>query len=345
MIDLLIAGAGPAGLATALYAARAGLTVTVVDPRAALDGPGRPIDKACCEGLMPGAVLALAELGVNPPGRPFRGIGYVAGEHRAEAFFRSGSGLGVRRTDLHTALLSAVRAAGVPVLSRSVGSVRQDENSVTAADLTARYLVAADGLHSPITRSLSLDLPVRAARQRWGLRRHFAIAPWSDLVQVHWSERSEAYITPVGPELVGVAVLSGDRAGFDAQLAAFPALVERLSGASGGSVRGAGPLRRRTTSRVSGRVLLVGDAAGYVDALTGEGIAVSLACARSLVDCVVAGHPNDYEKRWRRDSRRYRALTASLLWASGRRTVRRAIVPAAQRVPWVFTRAVGQLAR
>ena len=67
----------------------------------------------------------------NPPGRPFRGIGYVAGEHRAEAFFRSGSGLGVRRTDLHTALLSAVRAAGVPVLSRAVGSVRQDENSVT----------------------------------------------------------------------------------------------------------------------------------------------------------------------------------------------------------------------
>ncbi len=344
MIDLLIAGAGPAGLATALYAARAGLDVTVVDPRVATENQ-KPIDKACGEGLMPGAVRALAELGVEPPGRPFRGIGYVAGDHRAEALFRSGAGLGVRRTDLHTCLLSAVRAAGVPVLPRAVGSVTQDENAVAAADLTARYLVAADGLHSPIARSLSLDVPVRGARQRWGLRRHYEIQPWSDLVQVHWSERSEAYVTPVGSGLVGVAVLSGDRAGFDAQLAAFPALVERLTGTEGGAVRGAGPLRRRTSSRVAGRVLLVGDAAGYVDALTGEGIAVSLACARSLVDCVVTGRPADYEARWRRDSRRYRALTSSLLWASGRRTIRRAIVPAAQRVPWVFSGAVGQLAR
>ena len=345
MIDLLIAGAGPAGLATALYAVRAGMDVTVVDPRATASEPGKPIDKACGEGLMPGAVKALAELGVHPPGRPFRGIGYLSGRHRAEAYFRSGAGLGVRRTDLHTALVEAVRGAGVRVLQRPVESILQDENSVTAADLTARYLVAADGLHSPITRSLSLDVPVQGARQRWGLRRHFEIAPWSDLVQVHWSDRSEAYVTPVGPGLVGVAVLSSDRANFDAQLEAFPALAERLVGTKGGSVRGAGPLRRRTSSRVSGRVLLVGDAAGYVDALTGEGIAVSLACARSLVDCVVSGHPDDYEKRWRRDSRRYRALTSSLLWASGRRTLRRAIVPAAQRLPWAFSGAVGQLAR
>ena len=345
MIDLLIAGAGPAGLATALYAARAGLDVTVVDPRAAVDQPGKPIDKACGEGLMPRAVLALAELGVQPPGRAFRGIAYVAGDHRAEALFRSGSGLGVRRTDLHSTLLTAVRAAGIPVLPRAVNSVLQNEKSVSAADLTARYLVAADGLHSPITRSLALDVPVRATRQRWGLRRHFAIPPWSDLVQVHWSDNAQANVTPVGPHRVGVAVLSGVRAGFDAQLAAFPALVERLAGAEAGAVRGAGPLRRQTSTRVSGRVLLVGDAAGYVDALTGEGIAVSLACARSLVDCVAAGRPTDYETSWRRDSRRYRALTSSLLWASGRRSIRRAIVPAAQRLPWVFSGAVGQLAR
>ena len=92
-------------------------------------------------------------------------------------------------------------------------------------------------------------------------------------------------------------------------------------------------------------MLLVGDAAGYVDALTGEGIAVSLACARSLVDCVMPGDPAGYERRWRRDSRRYRSITSSLLWASGRSPLRRAIVPAAQRLPWVFSAAVGQLAR
>src|SRR6478609_9777957 len=111
MIDLPVAGAGPAGLATALFAARAGLDVTVVDPRCA--GLDQPIDKACGEGLMPGAVAALAELGVDPPGRAFRGIGYLAGRHRAEALFRVGAGRGVRRTDLQSTLLSAAAAAGI----------------------------------------------------------------------------------------------------------------------------------------------------------------------------------------------------------------------------------------
>ena len=78
MIDLLIAGAGPAGLATALYAERAGLTVTVVDPRALAGEHARPIDKACGEGLMPGAVRDLADLGVDPPGHPLQGIGYLS---------------------------------------------------------------------------------------------------------------------------------------------------------------------------------------------------------------------------------------------------------------------------
>jgi len=339
VIDLLVAGAGPAGLATALYAARAGLSVTVVDPRPA------PIDKACGEGLMPGAVRALASLGVDPPGLPFRGIGYLAAGHEATALFRSGSGLGARRTDLQVTLLAATAEAGISVLPRSVGAVRQDDDSVTAADLRARYLVAADGLHSPIARSLALDVPVRGGRQRWGLRRHYTVAPWSDLVQVHWSDRAEAYVTPVGPELVGVAVLSGERVPFEEPLRRFPQLADRLVGVDAGAVRGAGPLRRRTSRRVAGRVLLVGDAAGYVDALTGEGIAVSLACARALVDSIADGRPEAYESRWLRESRRYRSLTAGLLWATGRPALRRALVPAAQRVPWAFRAAVGQLAR
>ncbi len=381
MIDVLVAGAGPAGLATALHAVRAGLEVVVVDPRtgtAAPDGfaatadehglgPARsegypaaatltpvdtpaaatltPIDKACGEGLMPGAVTALRALGVDPPGVPFRGIGYFSPGHRAESLFRGGTGIGSRRTDLQSALLSAVLAAGVPVLRRRVTAVVQDETSVTAAGVTARFLVAADGLHSPISRSLGLDVPVPVKRSRWGLRRHFRVAPWTDLVEVHWSDSSEAYVTPVGPELVGVAVLSSERMTFDEQLAHFPTLAAQVGGAQGGAVRGAGPLRRRTSTRVAGRVLLVGDAAGYVDALTGEGIAVSLACARSLVDCLGAGRPGDYEAAWLRQSRRYRALTSSLLWVSGRPALRRALVPAAERLPWVFDAAVGQLAR
>jgi flavin-dependent dehydrogenase len=241
--------------------------------------------------------------------------------------------------------MRAVLAAGITVQPLAVKDIRQDGDGVTAAGHRARYLVAADGLHSPISRSLGLDTTVRGARQRWGLRRHFVVRPWTDLVEVHWSPGAEAYITPVGIDLVGVAVLSSDRMSFDQQLARFPALVERFAGVEGGPVRGAGPLRRRTSRRVAGRVLLVGDAAGYVDALTGEGIAVSLACSRSLVECVAAGRAADYEKRWLRESRRYRSITSALLWVSGRPALRRALVPAARTAPWLFSAAVQQLAR
>ena len=83
----------------------------------------------------------------------------------------------------------------------------------------------------------------------------------------------------------------------------FPNQSDRRSRAAAvpaSGVRGAGPLRQRTTRRVAGRALLVGDAAGYVDALTGEGLSVGLACARELVRCVVAGRPQEYERAWRR---------------------------------------------
>ncbi|PRC62830.1 monooxygenase, partial [Mycobacterium sp. ITM-2017-0098] len=64
--------------------------------------------------------------------------------------------------------------------------------------------------------------------------------------------------------------------------------------------RAAGPLRQRVRRRVAGRVLLVGDAAGYVDALTGEGLGLAFAAARLLAGSVAADRPGDYEEQWRR---------------------------------------------
>src|SRR5579871_2676335 len=106
MIDVLVVGGGPVGLATAIACARAGLTVSVAEPR------GGPIDKACGEGVMPAAVRRLADLGVTPYGHAIRGIRYLDDRHRADARFRRGDGLGVRRTVLHAALASRAAALG-----------------------------------------------------------------------------------------------------------------------------------------------------------------------------------------------------------------------------------------
>jgi flavin-dependent dehydrogenase len=339
MIDVLVVGGGPAGLATAISCARAGLSVTVAEPRTG------PIDKACGEGLMPSAVTRLAAIGVHPAGRPFRGIRYLDPSHRADALFRRGPGLGVRRTTLHAALAARAAQLAIPVLPVRVTGFTQHCGGVTAAGVEARYLVAADGLHSVIRRSCALD-PAPARHPRFGLRRHYQMAPWSDLVEVYWAAGSEAYVTPVAGDLVGVAVLGGARGDFASRLAAFPVLRERLAGAAPASeVRGAGPLRQDVRCRAVGSVLLVGDASGYLDALTGEGIGVALAQAAVLADCVAAGRADDYERSWRRVSRKAWMLTSGLLWSRHQALLAPRIVPAAQRIPYLFTSIVNHVAQ
>jgi flavin-dependent dehydrogenase len=338
MIDLLVVGGGPAGLATALRGARAGLEVVVVERRTG------PIDKACGEGLMPHTLRQLESLGVQAKGKTFRGISYTDGTRQVDAPFTIGTGLGMRRTALHAALLEEATSAGVQIVHDQVGEITQDATSVRAQGLRARYLVAADGLHSPIRRSLGLERPSPGPR-RWGIRRHVRVAPWSDYVEVHWAAGAEAYVTPVADDCVGIALLSSRRGGFDSHLEEFPALRERVEGRPHEPDRAAGPLRQRVSHRRAGRVLLVGDAAGYVDALTGEGLGLAFGAAELLVKCVVADRPEDYDRQWRKLTRRYRGLTAALLAASTHGSLRSGIVPAAHALPKVFNGLVNLLAQ
>ncbi|GAA3127060.1 NAD(P)/FAD-dependent oxidoreductase [Kribbella aluminosa] len=332
-----MAGAGPAGAATAIRAALAGLSVVVVEPRTT------PIDKACGEGIAHSAVAYLTRLGVDLPGRPFHGIRYLDSTHSVDARFTRGPGLGVRRTTLQAALMSRLTALNIPVLPTRVGLITQTPTTVTAAGLTAHYLAAADGLHSPTRRQLGVCAG-KPGEVRRGLRQHFSVAPWTDLVEVYWSRLGEAYVTPVADDLVGVAVLTSARGTFDSHLDAFPALKRRLRNARPATaVLGAGPLRQHVRSRTAGRVLLVGDAAGYVDALTGEGIAVALRTSAELVDCIRADRPQDYDAAYRRVSWECRLLTASLLWARNRRLLAPHIVPAAARLPAVYRTIVNRL--
>jgi flavin-dependent dehydrogenase len=356
MIDVLVVGGGPAGLATAIACAQRGLSVTVTEPRAG------PVDKACGEGLMPATVRRLAGLGVHPKGHVVTGIRYLDSRGEVEALFRRGPGLGVRRTTLHTALADRASELEIPVLpvrvtefsqrdSAGPGQRGQDEFTagesgpgVTAAGIQARYLVAADGLHSAIRRACGLD-PRPARHVRYGLRQHYRVAPWTSLVEVYWAKDSEAYVTPVAEDVVGVAVLGNGQASFESRLAAFPALRERLAGAEpASSVRGAGPLRQDVARRTKGRVLLVGDASGYLDALTGEGIGAALSEATALADSLAAGRAGDYERAWLQVTRTSRALTAGLLWSRNAPAIGPRIVPAARRLPWLFAAIVNQVA-
>jgi len=323
--DLLVVGGGPAGLATAVAARLAGLDTIVIDPLTP------PIERACGEGLMPDGVELLRQLGVVLPANRrsvLRGIRFVDGETAAEAAFTGGHGIGVRRVDLHRELGRRAEDVGVR-LRWGVRATGLDGGVVTTdrGVVRGRWLVAADGRASRMRRWAGLEGAVDTHR-RFGIRRHYRLPPWTDLVEVHWADQAEAYVTPVGDSTVGVAVLTGGpKAGFDALLDEFPALRGRIGESPQVTRdRGAGGFGHRPKAVVLRNLALVGDASGSLDPITGEGLAVAFHQALAVVESILRGSLDHYAREHRRIMRVARLFNRVLLGMACRPRLRARLI-------------------
>lgn len=325
--DVLIVGGGPAGLAAGIAARQKGFAVTVVD------AARPPIDKACGEGLMPGGVEALKKLGVPLGPRhstPFSGIRFITDGMISRANFPRACGLGVRRTTLHALMVERASEAGVNLLWNT---------PMRELDTThAEWIIGADGMNSPVRRWAGLG-ECRPGVRRFGFRRHFPVAPWSDTVDVHWGRDCQVYVTPVGAGEVCVAMLSRhQRLRLDEALRSFPEIAERLQGFFPATPeRGSVTQCRRVARVYRGNVALVGDASGSVDAITGEGLALSFKQALVLADALAAGDLRAYRAAHRRITRMPGLMASMMLLMDERAWLRRRVVRTLASKPRLFS--------
>jgi flavin-dependent dehydrogenase len=306
--DVVVVGAGPSGATTALLLARRGHHVVLVD-RARF-----PRDKACGEGLMPPGVAVLRRMGLYERvlatgARPLDGVTYQqrGGDQQVHVPFPAppgggpAAGLGVRRTSFDAALVDAVRqerTSTVREAERVTGLLRDPSDAVIGVstmtdEIRARIVIAADGLHSQIRSWAGLTVPSRA-RVRYGLAGHWRVDTRDrDAVTVTLAGGHEWYEAPVGPDLLLVSILTSR---------SRPAMTARSYGhVARRSIPGirdadlvSGPLgaahfHQRVSAVADGRVFLVGDASGYDDPTTGDGIAIGMLLAERL-----AGHTGEF---------------------------------------------------
>jgi flavin-dependent dehydrogenase len=308
--DVLIVGAGPAGSATAALLAEAGWSVKILE-RAVFPRP-----KPCGECLNPGAVAALRRIGMLAPVLaldPAKIDGWMVGSGEAQArgdfSVAAGPGLGVPRDRLDAALLGAARSSGASaeegVTVRGVGeptplgralSVRERDGSPGAR--RARIIVGADGLRSvtaravgalrrsPRLRKLSLTARLRGriALTRRGLLRitdgtTVGLAP-VDALKALWNLTVVVHSSRAGRAAAGapLAFMLEKAARSNLQWLEGPEVVA--------GPWASGPFDWPTRAVVADGLLLVGDAAGYYDPLTGQGIHQALRSAELAAEAI-----------------------------------------------------------
>jgi flavin-dependent dehydrogenase len=352
LTDVLVVGAGPAGLACAIAAANQGLQVELIDAMK----PG--IDKACGEGLMPDSLAALTALGfdLNRDLRQtetallsgIRFIGDPAAPNRhnpdtyttTQATFPANTGRGIRRTALHKLLLDRATTLGVRFHWETVvQGIESNQIHTNRGILRARYLVGADGHQSRVAKWANLEAASTHSR-RIGLRQHYDIVPWTSFVEVYWSDHGQAYVTPISSTRVCVAFISNRKFLSSTQaLSHFPALKRHLASARlSHDARGAITLGRTLRRVTSGNIALIGDASGSVDAVTGEGMALCFRQAAALASALKADDLDAYQNAHRRIQRLPGLMSRSLLLMDRYPRLRSRILNTFERNPVLFDR-------
>ncbi len=315
-VELAIVGGGPAGAALATQLARAGREVVVLERAPSWRW------RACGVFASPAAVAELGRVGLaeatlaivarpipamrveTPAGTAFR-LTYGADAGGAPA-------VGFDRSSLDPALLELARAAGADVRGgATVVDVSLEDGGVTSrgpdgqvSRLRAAIIVGADGLRSVVARAAGVARPVRLG-PRVGLTYHLEDADATSGRDARMRVIRDGYvgIAPVPGDRVNVGIVLG--ATWHAALARDGAesvarsIVEGSPATDEDSatwrfsrpcdqVAGAWPVGHRVTRRAGRGWLLIGDAAGFLDPFTGEGLHRALVSARLGADAIVA---------------------------------------------------------
>jgi flavin-dependent dehydrogenase len=254
--------------------------------------------------LMPEAVRLLRELGVpldEGDGAALAGISFHDAHASASAVFGEGlagreKGLAVRRTRLQSRMAARAAEMGIELhwnaaVHAMVGGGFRSADGTIHAD----FFVIADGLCSTLAAASGFR-ERNCYSTRYASRQQFRRAPWSDQVEVHWGSGEQLYVTPLGDDEVGIALLTNTRGRrlCDA-LPDFPPVAKRIAGAANtSSMRGAVTKTRSLREVIRGNVAVLGDASGSLDAVTGEGLLSALRQANVLAEAIAAGEPELY---------------------------------------------------